>query len=137
LARPWFDPAFALSGGEDRDFFVRLKRGGARLAWCDEAAAFGAVPQQRMSLRWALSRAYGIGNSDMRVFLKYAPGPAARLRECAKTLAALALSPLLIAMLAFHAQRRAAALNRMARALGKAAALFGRPYDAYSAIHGD
>src|SRR6185437_10893569 len=26
LAEPWFDPAFALTGGEDRDFFTRLKR---------------------------------------------------------------------------------------------------------------
>src|ERR1700761_7114945 len=28
IETPWFDPAFALSGGEDRDFFVRLERAG-------------------------------------------------------------------------------------------------------------
>src|SRR6185437_6195116 len=26
IPAPWFDPAFALSGGEDQDFFLRLKR---------------------------------------------------------------------------------------------------------------
>ena len=27
MTPPWFDPAFALTGGEDRDFFLRLARG--------------------------------------------------------------------------------------------------------------
>jgi len=26
MAAPWFDPEFSLSGGEDQDFFVRLRR---------------------------------------------------------------------------------------------------------------
>ena len=38
MAPPWFDPAFALTGGEDHDFFVRLARPGARFAWADDAA---------------------------------------------------------------------------------------------------
>ena len=137
LARPWFDPAFALTGGEDHDFFVRLKYAGMRFAWSDEAVATSAVPQARRSLGWALSRAYSIGNSDMRVFLKHERGLGARLREGARTAAALLLSPLLFVILAFSANRRADALRRLFRAFGKTAALFGRQHHAYAASHGD
>jgi succinoglycan biosynthesis protein ExoM len=137
LPRPWFDPAFAFSGGEDRDFFMRLKQSGARFAWADEAIAHGAVPEVRKSLAWALARSYAIGNSDMRVFLKYAPGFVAKAREAAKTALALFAAPLLFVLLAFDVRRRTAALGRLARALGKTAALLGHPYDAYSAAHGE
>ena len=137
IGKPWFDPAFALTGGEDRDFFVRLKQSGARFAWCDEAIAHGEVPVSRTSLRWALTRAYSIGNSDMRVFLKYGPTLSARIRELAKTAGALVLSPLLAALHVFDGTRRADDLRRLARAAGKTAALLGFHYNEYSVIHGE
>src|ERR1700761_2347350 len=95
IARPWFDPAFDLTGGEDDDFFVRLKRAGVRFAWCDEAVAHGDVAITRTSFRWAMTRAYSIGNSDIRVFLKHEPVLANRLHEIARTLGGLALLPML------------------------------------------
>ena len=94
MAAPHFDPAFALTGGEDREFFTRLKRAGKRFAWADEAVCHEHVPASRASLGWALSRAYRIGNSDMRVFLKFAPARGERLRERRK-IAGDALYPLL------------------------------------------
>lgn len=137
LAQPWFDPAFALGGGEDRDFFMRLKAAGARFAWSDEGLAHTFVPATRTSLAWGLARAYSIGNSDMRVFLKYAPDAAARAREALRIAGALLLSPVLFAIVAFSANRRADALRRLFRAAGKFAALIGRQYNEYSVIHGD
>jgi succinoglycan biosynthesis protein ExoM len=92
MTPPWFDPAFALTGGEDRDFFLRLEAEGARFAWADDARAYGDVPDSRANLGWALKRAYSIGNSDMRVLLKHRPGLATRLTEAAKIAAALLLS---------------------------------------------
>ena len=137
LSRPWFDPAFALCGGEDRDFFQRLKTAGARFAWSDEGLAHTFIPATRTSLRWALARAYSIGNSDMRVFVKYAPGARDWALETLRIAAALLLSPVLLVILAFSANRRADALRRMFRAAGKLTALFGRQYNEYSVIHGD
>ncbi|HEX4301900.1 MAG TPA: glycosyltransferase family 2 protein [Rhizomicrobium sp.] len=137
LPAPRFDPAFALTGGEDRDFFLRLKAAGVSFAWSDEGLAHTAVPATRTSLRWGLIRAYSIGNSDMRVFLKYGPSAAARVREFARIAGALLLSPLLFVILTFDANRRADALRRLFRAAGKVAALFGRQYNEYSVIHGD
>ncbi|HEY4985606.1 MAG TPA: glycosyltransferase family A protein [Bradyrhizobium sp.] len=137
IAKPWFDPAFALTGGEDHDFFVRLKRTGVRFAWCDEAIARGEVAVTRTSLRWALTRAYGVGNSDMRVFLKYGPTLSERVREVARTAGALVLSPGLAAIHVFDVARRADDLRRLARAAGKTAALLGFHYNAYSVTHGE
>ena len=132
-----FDPAFALSGGEDRDFFQRLEAAGARFAWSDEAVARGFVPATRTSLRWALSRAYSVGNSDMRVFLKHGPSATERMQELIRIAGALILSPPLFLLHVFDAVRRADALRRLARACGKTAALLGRRHDEYAVIHGE
>jgi succinoglycan biosynthesis protein ExoM len=136
LAKPYFDPAFALTGGEDRDFFTRLRQAGRRFAWADEAVCTEFVPASRANLDWALKRAYRIGNSDMRVFLKYAPAWSARMREGVKIVGAILLYPLLQLALAPIPARRAEPLCKLYRAWGKIAAVFGRYYNEYAAVHG-
>jgi succinoglycan biosynthesis protein ExoM len=136
MPEPCFDTAFALSGGEDSDFFERLRRQGRRFAWCEEAVVHAWVPASRGNLRWALSRAYSVGNSDMRVFLKYSQPRAARMREAAKIAGALLLSPVLFVILGFGTNRAVDALRKLFRAAGKIAAFRGRYYDEYSVTHG-
>jgi GT2 family glycosyltransferase len=136
MPAPWFDPAFAMTGGEDKDFFVRAKAAGARFAWARDAIAYDYVPPSRANLRWALKRAYSAGNSDMRVFLKYSPNLAARLNQIARIVAALLLNPVLFAILAFNPNRRVRPLRKLYRAFGKLAAMGGRTYEEYSVIHG-
>jgi succinoglycan biosynthesis protein ExoM len=136
MPKPWFDPGFALTGGEDRDFFTRLKARGAVFAWADDATIYAHVPASRATLGWALNRAYRVGNSDMRVFLKYRPRFAARVRELAKIVGVFALSPLMLAASAPVAARRGSALAKVYRAAGKTAALFGRHYNEYAVTHG-
>ena len=136
MPKPWFDPGFALTGGEDRDFFTRLKAKGAKFAWADGAVVYAHVPASRASLGWALQRAYRVGNSDLRVFLKYRPHAADMAREIAKIAGALLLFPFALAILAFVPNRRALALCKLARAAGKIAALFGRYYNEYATTHG-
>jgi GT2 family glycosyltransferase len=137
MQAPWFDPAFALSGGEDREFFVRLQRAGKRFAWADQARAHGDVPETRASLSWLLRRAYSVGNSDMLVLLKYRPGPVRVAVELAKILAALLLSPLAAAILVESPNRRALALQKLFRACGKLSAMAGRRYNEYAVVHGE
>jgi succinoglycan biosynthesis protein ExoM len=136
MPKPWFDPGFALTGGEDRDFFTRLKARGAKFAWADEALIHAPVPPSRATLGWALKRAYRVGNSDMRVFLKYRPDMADRMREFAKIAGVLALSPLMIVAAAPVASHRGRALAQLCRAAGKTAALFGSHYNEYAVTHG-
>ena len=137
MAPPHFDLQFALSGGEDKDFFVRLKAQGARFAWSAEAVIYADVPATRAGAKWAFARAYRAGNSDMRVFLKHRANIVSMMREIAKIAGALLLSPLLVLILAASPNRRRAALRKFFRAAGKTAALFGSQYQEYSVIHGE
>jgi succinoglycan biosynthesis protein ExoM len=137
MPRPWFDPEFALSGGEDREFFVRLARAGVAFAWADEARCRGEVAQSRAGLSWMLQRAYSIGNSDMRVLLKHHLGPGAFCTEIAKIAAALLLSAPAALILAASPNRRAIPLEKLFRAAGKLSAMLGSRYNEYHVIHGD
>jgi succinoglycan biosynthesis protein ExoM len=136
LAKPCFDPAFALSGGEDRDFFERLRRQGRRFAWAKEAVVHAWVPTSRANLGWALKRAYRVGNSDMRVFLKHAHSRVDSVRESAKIIGALLLFPFLFVILGLASNRAVDALRRLFRAAGKIAAIGGRTYNEYAVTHG-
>jgi succinoglycan biosynthesis protein ExoM len=56
-----FDPRFGRTGGEDSDFFNRLRDGGARMVWCREAVVNGPVPAERANLGWILKRRFRYG----------------------------------------------------------------------------
>jgi len=137
MPAPWFDPDFALSGGEDRDFFVRLRQAGKCFAWCDEARAHGDIPGTRANLGWMLRRSYSVGNSDMRVLLKHCPSFPRMTAELMKILASLLLSPLAAVILAPSPNRRAIPLQKLFRAAGKLSAMAGRRYNEYAVIHGE
>ena len=51
-----FDPAFALSGGEDLVFFQRLARMGFRMHWSTRRSFTKYVPPARMTMRWLRDR---------------------------------------------------------------------------------
>ncbi len=137
LEAPWFDPAFAFSGGEDRDFFARVKAAGGRFAWADEGLAYTKVPERRQSVAWLLRRSYGIGNSEMHVFLKYRPSSAERAREFAKVAAALVVTPLAGLILALSPRRAADAWRRFFRNAGKLTAVLGIRSQPYAVPHVD
>jgi succinoglycan biosynthesis protein ExoM len=137
LTAPWFDPAFALSGGEDRDFFARVEASGGHFAWTDEGLAYTEVPERRQSLAWLFRRAYSIGNSEMHIFLKYRPSLAARACEYAKVTIAIFVAPLAGLVLALAPGRAADAWRRFFRNAGKLAALIGVRTQHYAVPHGD
>ena len=53
---PVFRPEFR-SGGEDRNFFMRMMEAGQVFVWCDEAIAYETVPQVRCTRSFMLRRA--------------------------------------------------------------------------------
>ena len=77
---PWRHERFALergrSGGEDTEFFFRLRAHGARYAIADGAIVHEEVPEARQDLNWLLKRRFRIGQSYSAV----ATDTAARVR---------------------------------------------------------
>lgn len=133
---PWFDPQFGLTGGEDKDFFMHMARHGARFAWAEDAIAYTSIPASRMTLGWALLRAFRAGNCDLRITRKYDRSAATLARESAKLAGALIASPLDFLVHIADPPRRVRAAFTLARALGKAAAQFGGEYREYRRTHG-
>ena len=136
LSPPWFDPRFALSGGEDKDFFTRLRNAGAHFAWADDAVIHAEMPASRANPRWAVQRAFRVGNSDMRVFLKHAQARPVKLAESLKIAGALVLSPLAALLAVPFAAWRMVPVCKFARAAGKLSAALGHRYDEYAVTHG-
>ncbi|MGB8065420.1 MAG: glycosyltransferase [Candidatus Sulfotelmatobacter sp.] len=59
---PTFDHDFALSGAEDTDFFLRVRKAGHKIVWSQEAVVFEIVSMSRGSVFWILRREYQTGN---------------------------------------------------------------------------
>ncbi len=58
-----FDERFALTGGEDTQFFLRVRESGFNIVGSSRAVVHEAVTRSRGNLRWILQRAYQSGNS--------------------------------------------------------------------------
>ena len=58
-----FDLALGRSGGEDTDFFYRLRAKGSRIAYAPEALVEEVVPGHRARLSWLISRRFRAGQT--------------------------------------------------------------------------
>ena len=132
--RPVFEPAFGLSGGEDKEALTRLKHQGARFAWADRANVVEHVPTLRATERWVLQRSYRIGNSDMRVLLHQSGSLPEVCVETVKSLAMLAAAPFGWLMTVLRPATRITFRMKIWRAWGKLAGLSGSVYQEY-ALH--
>ncbi|GAA3574408.1 hypothetical protein GCM10022197_34270 [Microlunatus spumicola] len=74
-----FDERVGLAGGEDTLFSRELHARGASMVWCAGSVAVDRVLPERMTRRWVLARAMSHGDAWVRVGLRLAPGPAARV----------------------------------------------------------
>jgi succinoglycan biosynthesis protein ExoM len=78
-----FDPALGRSGGEDLDFFYRLRDAGGRIGFNADARALEPVPDSRASLRWLLARTFRAGQSHGARLTCIKPEPLQRLAQAA------------------------------------------------------
>lgn len=58
-----FDARLGLTGGSDREYFMRLAHLGARMVWADEAVVYDHVPTARQRPGWLLQRSFRYGNN--------------------------------------------------------------------------
>lgn len=129
LGWPRFAREFGRSGGEDKEYFTRLAKAGARFAWAPAALAYERVPAGRLTVAALLRRAYGVGGSDYRIDRLHGK-PGAGRRHLVRSVALLAAAPVLAPGLLLPASRLWL-LRRFARAAGRLAAARGQRFAAY------
>jgi succinoglycan biosynthesis protein ExoM len=54
----WFNPRFAMTGGEDVDFFTRARACGVRIVWAADAIAYETVGHERLRSGWLALRLF-------------------------------------------------------------------------------
>lgn len=59
-----FDARFALTGGEDSEFFRQVESGGGRIVGCSTAVVYERVPATRVTLGWLWRRNVRLGNTS-------------------------------------------------------------------------
>ncbi|WP_244501875.1 glycosyltransferase family 2 protein [Stappia sp. ES.058] len=72
-ARNWYQPAFGVIGGEDREFLARLERGGAQVATAHQAVVREHIPAARLRLGYMFQRGLRDGYAEVTI-LRQAPG---------------------------------------------------------------
>ena len=134
VTRPWFDPRFNRSGGEDLDFLARLREAGARFAWAPEARVSEWVPPERAKLSWVLKRMWRIGFTETLARRKRRPGRLARLALLGRTLGILALRTIGLAGLILPGTRRVDVAGQWVKCWGRLYALSGGAHSDYGAL---
>jgi glycosyltransferase involved in cell wall biosynthesis len=127
-----FDHQFALTGGEDTDFFMRAHRAGYRIVWAAEAVVHEFVPASRTTVGWLLRRGYREWGSHSRCERVLYPSMAVRAERVLKAstlvVSGLASLPITALMGRHHLVR---SLLTTARGLGSLAGLLGHHYAEY------
>lgn len=133
-----FDPAFALSGGEDTHFFRRAHRGGATIVWADQAVAHEHVPVSRATVPWLLQRSYRSGlsfaMSDRRLHHDRSWIPRRILAGVARAVQGIGL------LLPFAFRGRVGVIRALQVAslgAGVVAGTLGFSYQEYQVVHGE
>jgi len=135
-ARPWFDPEFALTGGEDVFFLENLARDGRRMVWADEALVFETVMPSRMTERWLVQRAFRGGATYSQIRRRLAPFLRTNVSLIGKAVPQLALGILLWIAACANTLHRVRAEMMIAKASGKIYAFLGGRFQEYAKIHG-
>ncbi|WP_171134830.1 glycosyltransferase family 2 protein [Ruegeria sp. HKCCD7221] len=98
-----FDPRFNITGGEDEEFFSRLRDGGGMIRAAADALVWDDVPENRMTLRWLGRRWFRMGNTLSRIALIRRQGIATR---ALKSVAAMGWGALTCLCLGFGSRAR-------------------------------
>ena len=76
----WFNENF-LTGGSDKEFFLRFSKAGGTILWVDDAIVREPVVQDRLSIDWAVKRAYRYGSTGFTIE-KSIRGPFGAIAVC-------------------------------------------------------
>jgi succinoglycan biosynthesis protein ExoM len=133
-----FDEQFALTGGEDTQFFQRVHQAGHTIVSWREAFVHESVPRSRGNVRWLLQRGYQAGNSWVLGEASLDPRTSARVVRVFKACGRVIRGVFSAGISVFLGK---AAIVRSLRDLligaGMLAGLAGRNYQAYGSAATD
>lgn len=134
-----FDDRFALTGGEDLEFFRRASQDGARIVWADDAPVEEWIPPSRANARWLLQRAYRAGATLGQVDRDRPDVLIARpmrlIRGAGRLAQGLLMAPAAIFVPRALTVRFVRALMMISRGTGMIAGVLGRRYEEYRKTH--
>lgn len=127
-----FDHQFALTGGEDTDFFMRARKAGNRIVWAADAVVRETVPASRLTVGWLLRRGYREWGSHSRCERALYPSVVVRLERVLKATALVAGGTAYLPVAAILGRHHVIrALLTTCRGAGSFAGLLGRHYAEY------
>jgi len=128
----WFDERFAMTGGSDTHFFMRVFRSGYRIVWALDARVYDWVPKNRATARWILQRAYRLGNTRSLCELDLESSAARRAVPVIKGVGRIAQGIVLVpASIALGRRALVGALHRICYGAGRLAGVLGVQYEEY------
>jgi len=131
-----FDHRFSLSGGEDKDFFTRIKLAGGDFFYCNEAIVYEVIDSSRSTKSWAYKRAFRIGATDQVIDNLHNDARWSRATSFFKTLPAIAMYSLLNLIFLPSDTKRTHFCLKLFRQLGKLAGVFNLMPDVYKITTG-
>lgn len=133
-----FDERFALTGGEDTQFFLRVSQSGYTIVSSGEAFVSESVSRSRANIRWVLRRAYQVGNSWVLCESSLDPRFSTRILRMFKACGWMFRGALSAAVSAFLGKAAiVGSLRNFFIGAGMLACLAGRNYQAYESAGTD
>jgi succinoglycan biosynthesis protein ExoM len=130
-----FDERFALTGGEDSHFFMRLYQAGCKIVWADTALVHEWIPESRTNVKWILRRGYRCWSTQSLCERELYPSIIILALRIFKGIALISQGLCLIVpslLLGQHALVRA--LLHIYRGTGSLAGIAGIRYEEYKVI---
>jgi len=128
-----FDHRFALTGGEDTEFFMQVRKAGYRIVWAEGAIVRETIPPSRTTISWILRRGYREWGSHSRCESAIYPSLGVRVQRVAKATALICAGCASLPLTALMGRHRLVrSLLLVSRGLGSYAGLLGKHYAEYS-----